>query len=230
MSTLYTGSPVNDRAKLVRLGRELQLRGCSVNEHPAFPPLHPGAHIANSKHKIARAIDVNRSWAITGAGARAEDDFFDKLAPELMARGFGVIWNRGNYPGDHTHHLHVETITSRSENYPGRVKLKGRRWTANLKVDGIGGPKSIAALQTAMGTYVDGRMDWGGSLGKALQAFLNTETNAGLVIDGKFGYRSCQALQAYLGFGPTKHDYITRGVWRQLQRRLNAHGHIARKA
>lgn len=227
MSRFYTGSPVSDRKKLVRLGLELRQRKCFVGEHPLFGGVAP-VHMKGSKHNTGDALDINKSWVTWGKEQASEDAFFDILAPELMARGFGVIWNRGS--GDHDKHLHVETIRWKSENYNGRTRLKTRNkpWTANLVVDGKRGPKTISALQTAMGTYVDGKMDWGGSLGKSLQAFLNTELNAGLVVDGKCGRLTQRALSEYFGFGKTNHSYITQGQWRVIQERLNKHGHIAR--
>lgn len=227
MSRFYTGPPQNNRAKLVRLGLELKQRGCFVGEHPLFGGVAP-VHMKGSKHDTADAIDVNKSWVTWGNAQATEDAFFDLLSVELMARGWGVIWNRG--PGDHDKHLHVECIRWVSENYDGRVRLKTRNrpWTANLKVDGKRGPKTISALQTSMGTFVDGKMDWGGSLGKALQAFLNTELNAGLKIDGKCGRLTQQALSRYFGFGTTNHNYITQGQWRVIQQRLNKYGHIGR--
>ena len=229
MSKFYTGTPRNDRAQLVRLGQELKYRGCYVGEHPLFGGVAP-VHMKGSKHDTADALDINKSWVTWGNAQAGEDEFFDRLSMELMARGWGVIWNRGR--GDHDKHLHVENIRWKSENYSGRVNLKTRRtpWRANLVVDGKRGPKTITALQLSMGTFVDGKMDWGGSLGKALQAFLNTELNAGLVIDGKCGRLTQQALSRYFNMGITNHNYITQGQWRRIQRRLNKYGHIGRDA
>lgn len=232
MASLVTGPPQSDRQKLIRLGIELRIRGATVGEHPAFGGVAPGVHApwnppkSYGKHPIARAIDVNRSWKYNDP---VEQHWNDRVGKELMQRGFGVISNRRNYAGDHTNHLHVETITSRSENYKGRMKLHHPPiWTANLKVDGKRGPKTITALQISMGMpVVDGKMDWGGRLAKALQAFLNTELNAGLVLDGKAGKRTQQALSRYFGFGVTNHNYITQGQWRVIQERLNANGNIA---
>lgn len=225
MTTLVTGSPQNSKAKLIRLLYEMQYRRCRVWEHPNFGGVDPKYHIPNSKHNNGRAGDLNRFF-----GQREEDDFFDNLAPEIMRRGFGAIWNRRTVsPVDHVYHFHVETIAYKSENYPGRVKLKRGLWrpSPRLVLDGIGGPKTITALQKSMGTYQDGELDWGGSLGKALQAFLNTELNSRLVVDGKLGTRSNNALRTYLGASSHRDKGPSKSQWREIQRRLNARGNIA---
>ncbi len=222
--TFYTGTPVNDRAKLVRLGYELQHRGLHIGEHPAFGGVK-GNHIPRSKHTVARAFDVNLSFRVPDPREKALND---KLAVELMARGFGVISNRRNYSTDHVNHAHVETIAWRQENYDGRVKLHGDTvWKASLTVDGKKGPKTISALQTSMGVTVDGQMGSGAVVAKALQAFLNTEDNAGLAVDGKAGRLTQQALSRYYDLTVTNHGYITQGIWRVIQARLNQNGNIA---
>lgn len=224
MTTLVTGKPQNSKAKLVRLLNELVVRRNRVWEHPQFGGVNPKWHIPNSKHVRGRAGDINRFY-----GQRDEDDFFDHLAVELMQRGWGVIWNRGR--NDHEWHLHVETIIRKSENYRGRVRRKRSgtyRPNPRLVVDGIPGNKTVTALQRSMGTYVDGDFEWGGQCAKALQAFLNTELNAKLVVDGKFGRKSTTAIHSYFnGRGSVVNRGPSKGQWMEIQRRLNARGNIA---
>ena len=84
---------------------------------------------------------------------------------------------------------------------------------AEIPVDGVGGPVSIARLQEWVGVYVDG--DQGARTIKALQRWL------GVPVDGNLGQRTVRALQAKVGaYGD--------GVWgpattRALQSYLNAH-------
>jgi len=109
------------RSDIVRLGIEMQYRGFKVWEHSAFGGVNPAYHMPKSKHSRDLAIDVNYNPRVPSSWA--EDRKFDRLAPELVRRRFGCIWNRG--PGDHDHHLHAETWGSPLQ-YPGRYRLKQR--------------------------------------------------------------------------------------------------------
>lgn len=207
---------------IVRLGIEMQYRRLTVWEHPRFGGTNPRYHMPNSKHGKGLAIDLNYNPRVPTSAE--ENRRFDRLAPELVRRGFGCIWNRG--PGDHTSHLHAETWGNPTQ-YGGRYRLKARRYWRKLKVDGTWGASTTRALQEWLGTPVDGKFDWGGSAAKALQAFLNTELRGNLKIDGKFGKASITALQEYLGT-PRTGAYSSRGSTMviQLQRNLNAYGHL----
>lgn len=231
----------SQKADIVRLGVELQYRRCRVWEHPLFGGVKKSAHIKNSKHLTARAIDVNREHL----GQRAEDNFFDVLSGELYNRRFGRIWNRG--PGDHQYHLHAETIVSLSENYLGRVNRKRSIQLPRLKVDGILGPGTMVGLQRWIGTPMTGAIsERGSTFTKALQAYLNTETRGGLVIDGIWGEKTTRSLQGVLGTPvdgvisgqSSRNQFPIRGFQMRssatgstmianLQNRLNTKGHIA---
>jgi hypothetical protein len=233
--SFYTGTPVNDKYKLIRAGREAQIRGCRVGEHPSFGGVNSRYHISTSKHSIGRAWDANRTFYTTGPAAEQEKRFNDRFAMEMMARGFGVISNRARYINgrwvyDHIFHIHIETIGWTSENYSGRVRLHYPRWRSNLSVDGKIGPLTNRALATSLGVTT-GSQTWRGvstNVARCLQAYLNTELNAGLVVDGKFGQKSSQAMSRYFGMNVSSHGYMTQGHTRELQSRLNKHGHFAR--
>lgn len=229
------------KADIVRLGIEMQYRRCKVAEHPSFGGVTPGVHIANSKHALGRAIDVNRGHL----GQRAEDDFFDRCSGEMWNRKFGRIWNRG--PGDHDRHMHFETIVSLKENYPGRSNPKRRIILPRLKLDGVLGPATVSEFQKWLGTPVTGDFsERGSTMVKALQAYINTELRTNLRIDGRWGPATTRGLQAVLGTPvdgvvsgqSARHDYPIIGarlsrspsgstMVREIQRRLNEKGHIA---
>lgn len=207
-----------------RLGLEMQARGYTVWEHSKFGGVNPRAHIRNSKHLRDEAIDLNYRPQVPSS--RAEDDRFDRLALELVARDFGAIWNRG--PGDHTAHLHAETYGNPVQ-YEGRVRLKRPVKWRRLVEDGTLGPQTIMAMQEWLGTPVDGVISRPSTMVKALQRYLNTEARRNvLVVDGLLGPKTISELQRYLGT-PVTGKYSARGstMWREVQRRLNARGHIA---
>lgn len=224
---------------IVRLGLELQARGFTVWEHPAFGGVKASAHIPNSKHLRAEAIDANRDPRGRPT-SHSEDIAFDALSVELAVRGFGVIWNRGNYPGDHATHCHAETAGN-PQQYPGRIRLKSgaRQPTARgvdlmgtyVVADGVLGPKTITRLQYWAGTYPDGILDEKGSgFVKALQRYLNTQQRGTLTVDGALGRRTITALQSELG---TPVDGVLSprsAAVKRLQQRLNARGNIAHSA
>lgn len=231
----------SQKADIVRLGVELQYRRNRVREHPLFGGVHPTAHISNSKHKLGRAIDVNRE----SLGQAEENRFFDMLAGELWNRKFGRIWNRG--PGDHQFHLHAETIVSLSENYPGRVRRKGNLQIERVAVDGILGPTTMRVWQHWLGTPVTGKIsEKNSTFTKALQAYINTETRGNLKLDGIWGKKTTSGLQTVLGTPvdgvisnqSSRHPwpikaYETRAaatgstMIAEIQNRLNTKGHIA---
>lgn len=212
----------NSLYDIIRLGKEMQYRGFQVWEHSQFGGVNPRYHMPNSKHGRDLAIDLNYNPRVPKNAE--EDRRFDRLAPELVRRKFGCIWNRGR--GDHDSHLHAETWGSPVQ-YGGRYRLKRRRYWRKLKADGTWGPQTTRALQEWLGTPVDGKFDWGGRSAKALQAFLNTELRGSLKIDGKFGRNSIKALQRYLGT-PQTGAYSDRGstMVKAMQLRLSAYGHL----
>lgn len=91
-----------------------------------------------------------------------------------------------------------------------------------LVADGVLGPATIRALQSALGGLaVDG--EWGPATTRALQAKLNKAIGAKLAVDGVFGPASVRALQAYLG--TPRDGVISRPVStviKVLQQRLSA--------
>lgn len=210
------------KGDIVRLGIEMKHRGYAVWEHSGFGGVKRGAHMPNSKHARDEAIDLNFNPRVPTSAE--EDRRFDRLAPELVRRFFGVIWNRG--PGDHSTHLHAETW-GRPLQYSGRYRLKRRRTWRKLKADGSWGRLTTLALQEWLGTPADGNFDWGSNSAKALQAFLNTELRGNLKIDGKFGPASIRALQRYLGTPQTgKYSKSGSTLVKAMQSRLSKYGHL----
>lgn len=208
------------KGDIYRLGVEMQHRGLAVWEHSKFNGIK-GRHVRNSKHYRDEAIDLN----LLNKGQAAEDRRFDRMAPELVRRRFGVIWNRG--PGDHTTHLHGETWGNPLQ-YNGRYRLKRKISWRKLTQDGTWGKNTTRALQEWLGTPVTGGISRRGStVIKALQAFLNTELRGNLTIDGTIGPATITALQRYLGT-PRTGKYSQRGstMVRAMQTRLNRYGHL----
>lgn len=82
---------------IVDLGQRLRRLGIAPSEHPEFGGVDADAHVANSYHYRAGALDLN-------AEACGEAATFDRIAPLLQKAGFGVIWRA---PG-HYDHLHVD--------------------------------------------------------------------------------------------------------------------------
>lgn len=211
------------KADIVRLGVEMQYRGLTVWEHSRFGGVNPVYHMSNSKHSRDEAIDLNLNPRVPSSAA--EDRRFDRLAPELVRRRFGAIWNRG--PGDHTSHLHAETWGNPLQ-YRGRYRLKRAISWRKLTVDGTWGPSTTRALQEWLGTPVTGGISQrGSSVIKALQAFLNTELRGSLKIDGTLGPATYRALQRYLGT-PVTGKVSRRGstMVKAMQRRLNSYGSL----
>jgi hypothetical protein len=96
-----SGLPGGD---LVALGKTLQQRGIRVSEHPAFGGVSH-VHGPNSAHYQGNAIDIN---ATSGNNVEANDPVmgpkFDKLAQELQAAGYTVLWKVRN----HFNHIHAQ--------------------------------------------------------------------------------------------------------------------------
>lgn len=220
----------NNRWDVIRLGYEMLARGYSVWEHPLFGGVNPRYHIPNSKHNPdpakAEAIDLN--WNPKVPTSREEDDRFDRMALELDRRLFGVIWNRGNFPGDHSSHLHAET-RGNPEQYKGRYRLKRAVKWRRLTEDGTWGKQTTLALQEWLGTPATGGISKRGStVIKALQRFLNTEARETVLkADGTMGPLTIKQLQKHLGT-PQTGKYSKRGstMVREMQRRLNDRGHL----
>jgi hypothetical protein len=98
-----TGQQTIPQNNIVELGRYLQSQGLRISGHSQFGGQERGSHSANSRHYRDMAIDVN-----VGTGLREADDptagaRFDKLATDLRAAGYSVIWRAK----DHYDHLHV---------------------------------------------------------------------------------------------------------------------------
>lgn len=210
------------RSDIVRLGIEMQYRGLTVWEHSAFGGANAKYHMRNSKHMRDLAIDLNYNPRVSSSWE--ENRRFDRLAPELVRRRFGCIWNRG--PGDHTNHLHAETWGNPVQ-MAGRYRLKRSITWRKPVADGAWGRLTTLALQEWLGTPADGKFDRGGRAAKALQAFLNTELRGNLKIDGIFGPASIRALQRYLGT-PQTGGYSRKSspMVKAMQRRLAAYGHL----
>lgn len=89
---------------IVALGRALQQRGIRVSEHPSFGGVSH-VHGTNSAHYQGQAIDIN---ATSGNPKEADDPVmgpkFDKLAQELQAAGYTVLWKVRK----HFNHIHAQ--------------------------------------------------------------------------------------------------------------------------
>lgn len=90
---------------LIGFGRELQQRGFSVTEHPAFGGVTAGAHGRSSLHYSGQAIDVN--WA-PGTSA-LEQRMIDGIIGLAKEYGLRTIWR----VADHYNHAHFDTGGSR---------------------------------------------------------------------------------------------------------------------
>lgn len=87
------------------LGKALQAQGLRVSEHPEFGgvnPVHKG-----KAHYEGRALDINIGRGNVEANDPVMGERFDKLAEQLKAAGYKVIWrDKGHYD-----HIHVEAGT-----------------------------------------------------------------------------------------------------------------------
>lgn len=95
-----TSIPQNN---IVELGRYLQSQGFRVSGHSQFGGQERGSHSANSRHYRDMAIDVNVGTGVTEADDPTAGAKFDKLATDLRAAGYSVIWRAK----DHYDHLHA---------------------------------------------------------------------------------------------------------------------------
>lgn len=88
---------------IVELGRYLQRQGLRITGHSQFGGQERGSHASNSRHYRDMAIDVNLGTGLVEADDPAAGARFDKLATELKAAGYNVIWRaKGHY-----NHMHV---------------------------------------------------------------------------------------------------------------------------
>lgn len=88
---------------IVALGRYLQSQGLRVSGHSQFGGQERGSHSSNSRHYRDMAIDVNVGTGVTEADDPVAGQRFDKLATDLRAAGYSVIWrDKGHY-----NHLHA---------------------------------------------------------------------------------------------------------------------------
>lgn len=87
---------------LVALGKALQGMGIRVSEHPAFGGVHPEQHHPGSAHNDGMAMDINAPGGIEEARDPVWGAKFDKLAKQLQAAGYTVLW-RVNGHQDHIH-------------------------------------------------------------------------------------------------------------------------------
>jgi hypothetical protein len=193
--TRTKGSPKDLRL----LGRELRLRGFTVYAHPDFGGVTPGAHDPKGAHYRpgGEAVDVGRDKG--GPVSAHEQMHMDRLAVELDARRFAVIWWRG--PGDHQDHLHAATSNWRGA--PGyRFGAARSRQNCVVSIDGLWGPKTWAALSWALNRDATPGLHFSrqNPTTRALQAVINTEAGRELLeLDGALGPRTWTALGELLG-------------------------------
>jgi|688.fasta_scaffold04465_19 hypothetical protein len=89
---------------LVALGKALQGMGIRVSEHPAFGGVHPEQHHPGSAHNDGMAMDINAPGNIVEARDPVWGPKFDKLAKQLQAAGYTVLWR----VKDHDNHIHAQ--------------------------------------------------------------------------------------------------------------------------
>lgn len=184
---------------IVRLGHELKARGYAVYAHPQFGGVVPGAHDPKGAHYAGKgeAIDVGRDRG--GPVSAHEQQHLDRLAVELDARGFAVIWWRG--PNDHQDHLHAATAAWRGA--PGyRYSLAGSRQSIGLNIDGKWGPRTWSALAWALNRPTPPRPGWNTApdVVRPLQRMLRTERRSNsLMVDGRLGPATWRALTDLMG-------------------------------
>lgn len=99
------GSAALPSGDIVALGRALEKMGVKISEHPSFGGVSPTAHGKNSAHYDGNAIDIN---ATSGNRIEAQDPvtgpMFDRLAAQLQAAGYTVLWKVKN----HYDHIHAQ--------------------------------------------------------------------------------------------------------------------------
>lgn len=105
-------NPTNPRRihdfQLVKFLRWATANGCSVHEHPLYPPVTPGVHLAPEKygwHYLGGAADLN--CGPQGSGRKAANDA--AVCQALRMGVHGVIWMA---PGHHGH-IHVDVSNHR---------------------------------------------------------------------------------------------------------------------
>lgn len=99
------GSAALPSGDIVALGHALEKMGVKISEHPSFGGVSPTAHGKNSAHYDGNAIDIN---ATSGNRIEAQDPvtgpMFDRLAAQLQAAGYTVLWKVRN----HYDHIHAQ--------------------------------------------------------------------------------------------------------------------------
>lgn len=176
------------KADILALERELRARGFIIYCGPSHS--YNGVcrkgnhgHDDDSYHWLAGAIDIGLDPSSGAAISNYERAHLDRLATELRARGFRVLWNVG--PGNHQDHLHVDI-----SNYRTIINLTG-----------------VSGITLKAGTFPDVPSNLNKGFDKAyvktLQADLNLVIAAGLLKvtrldeDGSLGPATTAAVKAY---------------------------------
>lgn len=184
---------------IVLLGQELKERGFQVYAHKSFGGVSPTAHDPKGAHYAngGEAIDVGRDDG--GPVSPSERAALDRLAVELDARRYAVIWNRG--PNDHVDHLHAATGRWRTA-VGYRFTLSGSRRFIGLNIDGQWGPRTWAGVAWALNREAPKKPGWNTApdVVRPLQRVLRTETGSTrLEVDGRLGPATWAALGEVLG-------------------------------
>jgi hypothetical protein len=146
---------------IVALGKALKGQKFTITGHNSFPPV--GRHTSqNSAHYKDMAIDVN----IPGVGEEARSpeatDRFNKLADQLTASGYNVLWNtKGHYD-----HLHAQI---------GTEGVRGGFWKGGA---GASAASSSGAAQSTQATPVSGSSGSTGMSGAGQQSSMSPETSS----------------------------------------------------
>jgi hypothetical protein len=93
-------------SSLVELGRRLQSQGLTISGHSAFNPggrMTTSGHASNSRHYRDQAIDINAPGGIVEADHPEWGPRFDRIAAELQAAGYSVLWRTQG----HDNHIHA---------------------------------------------------------------------------------------------------------------------------
>jgi len=146
-STAGGGLPSGD---IVALGKALQAQGIRVSEHPEFGgvnPVHKGA-----AHGQGRALDLNIGRGNVEASDPVMGERFDKLAEQLKAAGYKVIWRSAG----HDNHIHVESGGGGNTEPPAAVSNQGDA-PKPQKTDGgtVGAPQGLAPMKLDKPAPVD---------------------------------------------------------------------------
>lgn len=207
-----------------KAGLEIQALGFRVQESKNFPPLDDDAHGSASQggwhyaYNGTGAFDIN--WIHEGANTWGETMLIDLyVVPILRKHGVKGILHKPRNRSDHKTWCHadrgsyndytVRSYGAANRAYAAKLIAKYRTGSAaqdsavaagkqKVKVDGLFGPATTKALQTALGVTADG--DFGPKSVRALQTWLikiHPSWKSSLAVDGSLGPETVKAWQRH---------------------------------